>query len=102
MRLSDYEMEWIETSKKWKAANPCDFDGYWYCVIGGGALTDGQGDAMGGLRLNLGHDISRARDSKQIHNLRNIRPICPKHNREQGSLSFEEYRAKSPSKRCGI
>ena len=97
-----YDQEWEKAKDKWKAANPADHAGYWYCVIGGGALSDGRTDAVGGLPFNLGHDISRARNSAIKYDTTRHKPICPKHNRGQGSMTFEQYRAKNPSKRCGI
>ena len=101
MGLTDYEREWIEAARLWKIANPPDFTGYWYCFIGGGALSDGQSDTMGGLRFNLGHDESRTRNrAKRLHTNK-CRPICPYHNRGQGSRTFKEYKATDPRKRCG-
>ena len=99
---SDYEKQWAKAVAEWKNSHPPDFAGYWYCVIGGAALTDGQQDSLGGLQFNLGHDISRSRDPGSRLDTTRHRPICPKHNREQGSLSFAEYRAKKPSLRCGF
>lgn len=99
--LTDYEKAWIEAVRLWKIANPPDFAGYWYCVIGGGALTDGKSDSLGGLPFNLGHDESRARNRSNALNTARHRPICPYHNRGQGSKTFAEYRATNPRKRCG-
>ena len=48
-----YDPEWEKAKDEWKAANPADHAGYWYCVIGGGALSDGRADAVGGLPFNL-------------------------------------------------
>lgn len=99
--LTDYEKQWLQTIKEWKAANPPDHAGYWYCRMGGGSLTDGRQDAMGGLSLNLCHDISRVRDKTQRYRLSNIFAGCSRHNRQQGSQSFKEYLATNPHKRCG-
>ena len=84
---------------EWKTANPPDFDGYWFCKIGGSALSDGR--AEGGYRLNIGHDISRIRDSTKITDLNNTFPICQKHNRLQSSMSLNEFLETNPDLRCG-
>ena len=97
-----YDSEWDKVQAAWKLENPPDHAGYWYCFIGGGALSDGQHDAMGGYTFNLGHDISRARSSAQKYDTTRCKPVCPFHNRQQGSLTFDEFRAKNPSKRCGM
>lgn len=99
--LTDNELEWVETSKQWKIENLPDHDGYWYCKVGGGALTDGKQDALGGLPFNLCHDIARARDNTKKHDFANLYPGCPYHNRDQGSRSLAEYRESNPRKRCG-
>ena len=92
--------QWARTTRLWKKLNPADFDGYYYCRVGGGALTD---KASGwGLPFNLCHDIARARDVSKKHSLDNLYPGCPKHNREQGSLSLEEYLETNPDLHCGI
>lgn len=96
------DMEWEATKARYKVANPADHMGYWYCVIGYGALTDGRQDALGGLPLNLDHDISRVRDSTKKYDIGNLNPMCPYHNRGKGSRSLEEYRRSNPRKRCGI
>ena len=85
----------------WKENNPCDENGYWYCKIGGFALTDGKQDNLGGLILNLGHDISRTRDSTKITDLNNVYAICQKHNKLQGSMSFDEFLETNPDLKCG-
>jgi hypothetical protein len=90
---------WDKFVPVWKATYPPDFDGYWYCKIGGAALSDGK--AEGGLRLNIGHDIARVRDSTKITDLENTYPECQKHNRLQGSRSLEEFLATNPSLICG-
>jgi len=92
--------KWNKTVRSWKLANPADFDDYRYCKVGHGALSDGM--AFGGWQLNLCHDISRARDKTQEHNIDNIFAGCPKHNREQGSTSLDEYLSTNPDKHCGI
>lgn len=96
------DMEWEQTKNDWKDENPPDHMGYWYCVIGYGALTDGRRDALGGLPLNLDHDISRVRDGTRRYDHDNLNPMCPRHNREKGSRSLYEYRQSNPKKRCGI
>jgi hypothetical protein len=93
--------EWIATSKEWKKQNPPDYQGYWYCKIGGAALTDGKHDTAGGLQLNLCHDVSRARDSTLANDLNNIFPGCQAHNKDQGSRTYNEYMATNPVVRCG-
>lgn len=97
-----YDPEWDKAQSEWKDNHPPDHAGYWYCTIGGGALSDGKRYAMGGYTFNLGHDTSRARSSATKYDTSKCEPICPKHNREQGSMTFEEYRDTNPSKRCGI
>jgi len=99
---SDYEKEWAKAVSNWKIEHPPDFAGYWYCVIGGGALADGKSDTFNALPFNLGHNESRARNRARRLDTSDHRPICPKHNRGQGSQTFAEYRKKSPSLRCGI
>lgn len=97
-----YDPEWEKAKEDWKRSNPPDHAGYYYCVIGGGALTDGSGDSIGGLPFNLGHNRSRARNPAEKYDTSDHSPICPYHNRGQGSMTFAEYRAKNPSKRCRI
>lgn len=96
------DLQWEATKAEYKASNPPDHMGYWYCVIGGGALTDGKQDALGGLPLNLDHNISRVRDSTRKYDVSNLNPMCPGHNRGKGSRTIEEYRASNPKKRCTI
>ena len=92
--------KWNRTVREWKEDNPPDFDLYWYCKVGGGALSDGR--AFGGLQLNLCHDISRARDKTKKYSIDNIYAGCPKHNRGQGSMSLDEYLSTNPDLNCGI
>ena len=92
--------KWDRTVYEWKKINEPDFDGYYYCRIGHGALSDGR--AEGGLPFNLCHDISRARDKTKAYRLDNLYAGCPKHNREQGSKSLDEYLSTNPDKHCGI
>ena len=91
--------KWNETSKLWKKANPPDSDGYWYCLIGGSALTDKRD--VEALRLNLCHDQSRSIRPDLAFDLDNIFPGCQRHNKEQGSKSLEEYLASSHAPFCG-
>jgi len=90
--------KWNETSKQWKIANPPDANGFWYCRVGGSALTDKRN--VDALRLNLCHDLSRARRPDLAFDLNNIFPGCQRHNKEQGSRSLEEYLASSHSPFC--
>ena len=71
-----YDPEWEKAKDQWKEANPADHAGYWYCVIGGGALSDGRTDAVGGLPFNLGHDISRARNSAIKYDTTSTNPFA--------------------------
>lgn len=96
------DSKWKETSNEWKRNNPATHEGYWFCIVGGYALTDGNQDAVGGLRLNLDHNDSRARRPDRKYDLSNLNPICSKHNREKGSQSLTEYLETNPNKRCGI
>lgn len=93
--------QWIVTSKEWKILNPPDHQGYWYCKVGGAALTDSKQDSIGGLKLNLCHDVSRARDSTLSNDLYNIFPGCQTHNRGQGSMTLLEYLATDYIRHCG-
>lgn len=91
---------WAQTSKEWKKQNPPDrWTGFWYCKIGGAALSD-KSDSEA-LRLNLCHDKSRARHPELANELTNIFPGCQRHNKEQGSRSFDEYIASRPTPFCG-
>lgn len=90
--------KWNETSKLWKQANPPDSNGFWYCRVGGSALTDKRD--IEAFRLNICHDQSRARRPDMAFDLENLFPGCQKHNKEQGSLSLEEYLASSHAPFC--
>lgn len=92
--------QWDKTSEDWKKVNPPDFQGYWYCKIGGAALVDGKSNTVGGLRLNLCHNIARSRDSTQSFNLDNIFPGCQFHNKLQGSKSLKEFLDSKPNLNC--
>lgn len=91
---------WEKTKHEWKEANPPDFDGYWYCIVGGCALTDGTSDNLGGTYLTLDHDNSRSRSPEMRYDLTNLNPMCGKHNRRKASRSLQEYLATKPDKRC--
>lgn len=91
---------WKETSRLWKQANPPDDYGHWYCKVGGSPLTDKASDETA-LRLNLCHDLSRARRPDMAYNLDNIFPGCQRHNKEQGSKSLDEYLKGPHSEFCG-
>ena len=83
---------WIATRKKWIKENPPDFSGYWYCVVGGGALTI---DTM-----TLDHDLSRSRAPQMRQELNNLNPMCGKHNFLKGSKSLKEFNDSNPDLRC--
>lgn len=93
---------WAKTRKRWIRENPPPHGGnYWYCVVGGRALTnDPELMAYGVLMLTLDHDISRSRDPSMRHDTENLNPMCMYHNTEKGSKSLEEYLATNPSKQC--
>lgn len=92
---------WSKTIKKWKQQNPPDFHGYWYCIIGGKALTDEQERlAYGALPLTLDHNIPRSRAAVLRHYIPNLNPMCTYHNNDKGSRSLDEYKLTKPSKRC--
>jgi hypothetical protein len=92
-------IQWKVTSKEWKQQNPSDKDGFWYCLIGGGRLSDKSSDNA--YRLNLCHDKSRARHPSLSNELSNIFPGCPRHNSEQGSRDLDEYLASDHKISCG-
>lgn len=91
--------KWNETSKLWKKTNPPDRDGYWYCLVGGSAVTDKRD--IPGYRFNLCHNKSRARSPQTAFDLDNLFPGCQKHNKDQGSLSLQEYLETEPDLLCG-
>lgn len=90
---------WTLTSKEWKIANPPDSYCFWYCRVGGSALTDKRD--VDAFRLNLCHDLSRARRPDLANEISNIYPGCQKHNKAMGSTSFEEYMSGDHDSRCG-
>lgn len=90
--------QWNKTSKLWKQTNPPDSRGFWYCRVGGAALTDKKD--VEALRLNICHIESRARRPDLAFNLDNLFAGCPLHNKEQGSRSLKEYLASSHSPFC--
>lgn len=83
---------WTVTRKKWIKKNPPSHEGYWYCVVGGGHLTQ--------YTMTLDHDISRSRNPKLRYKLDNLNPMCSWHNNDKGSRSLAEYLATNPSRRC--
>ena len=92
---------WQQTSIEWKKANQPDHMGYRYCKVGGAALDDGRSGDFVVLRLNLCHDKSRARFPSLANDLNNIFPGCQLHNREQGSMSLDEYLLTDYTRMCG-
>lgn len=80
-----------KTSNTWKELNPPDHQGYWYCLIGGAALSDKSDSEV--LPLNVCHKQSKARRKDLQEDQSNLFPGCPGHNKEQGSKSLEEYLA---------
>lgn len=97
-----YERQrWTKTKKKWIKENPPEYGGYWYCIIGGRALTDiPENLDYGALPLTLDHDLPRSRAPGQRHNLDNLNPMCEYHNNDKGSLSLDQYLRKKPPKQC--
>lgn len=101
-RVGKYGKKWEETKVLWKKENPSDQSGFWYCTIGGAALSDGRNsEASGCFRLNVCHNKSRARSKKLAYDLNNLFPGCPKHNKRQGSKSLEEYLKQENDLKCG-
>ena len=84
--------KWNRTRREWIKRNPPSHEGYWYCVVGGGALDK--------YAMTLDHDIPRGRAPYLRHDLSNLNPMCQKHNFLKGSKSLEEYRATKYDKRC--
>lgn len=94
-------VKWARTRKKWIRDNPPDHAGYWYCVVGGGALTIDQDlVGYGACWLTLDHDISRSRDPSKRHDRENINAMCGCHNRKKGSRSLKEFKDSKPHLRC--
>lgn len=93
---------WEETKKLWRNENPPDEYGFWHCKIGGASLSYGSKNLYGNaLILNVCHDKSRARYPSLAYNLDNLFPGCQKHNRLQGSKSFDEFMSENPDLTCG-
>lgn len=87
------------TSSLWKKLNPPDHSGYWYCLIGGAALSDKQDSGV--LQINVCHKLSKARRKDLQEDQNNLFPGCQAHNKEQGSRSLEEYLEGPHQIRCG-
>ena len=101
MRLGKEQKRWIATRKEWIKNNPPDYGGYWYCIVGGRALTDKLSEQeYGALLLTLDHNIPRSRAPELRHHLGNLNPMCPYHNSKKGSRSLEEYLKTKPDKVC--
>ena len=79
--------EWIKARDLWIKENSANHEGQWYCIVGGGYLTE--------QTLQLDHDISRIRDPSRRTDQTNLHPICSKHNAEKGSKSLKEYKPSS-------
>lgn len=95
------ERQWQKTRKKWIRENPPPYGGYWYCVVGGRALTDNTELLdYGALPLTLDHDIARSRDPSKRHDLTNLNEMCAYHNGKKGSRSLKQYLATKPDKQC--
>lgn len=91
------ERAWLEsnlTRAKWMKQNPPSHEGYWMCIVGGGAMTKHS--------LTLDHDIPRSRAPEKKHDLKNLNPMCNFHNNDKGSRSLEEYLATRPDTQCRI
>lgn len=100
--MSNGTAKWSRTRKQWIIDHPEDFNGFWYCVVGGGALTvDRERLDYGALWLTLDHDISRSRDPSKKHDDSNLKPMCNFHNVNKGSRSLREYLQSKPRLRCG-
>lgn len=97
-----YGKRWDTAKKEWKKLNPPDENGFWHCKIGGASLSYGSKNLYGNaLILNVCHDKSRARYPSLAYNLDNLFPGCQKHNRLQGSKSFDEFMSENPDLTCG-
>lgn len=99
--MNQIDREWVKTTNEWKKLNPPSHEGYYFCVVGHSALSDGKSDTIGGLQFNLDHDDSRARRPDRKYDLTNLNPICPRHNREKGSRTLKQYLDSKPSLKCG-
>lgn len=93
--------KWARTRKKWIRENPPPYGGFWYCVVGGRALTNEQDKLdYGALWLTLDHDTARSRDPSLRHELENLNPMCGYHNGRKGSRSLRQYLMTNPNKQC--
>lgn len=90
--LTKHQKLWKEARDEWIKNNRPSHEGYWYCVIGGGYLTE--------HTLTVDHDNSRSRDPAKRYDQSNLQPMCAKHNREKGSRTTRQYRDSKPSLRC--
>lgn len=94
--------EWEKTKAEWKKLNPPDEYGYWYCKFGGGRLDDGRSSYYGqSFQFNMCHDKSRARYPSLKFELSNLFAGCGKHNKLQGSMSYDEFLAVLTDFQCG-
>lgn len=92
---------WSKTRQEWIDNNPPTYGGYWYCVVGGRALTNElERLDYGALPLTLDHDLARSRAPDRRHDLENLNPMCEYHNTLKGSLSLLQFLATKPPKRC--
>lgn len=96
-------VKWNKTRLEWKKANPVDQNGYRYCKVGGARLVDSNYDLYPeALPLNICHNISRSRSRAKAYDIDNLFAGCPRHNKQQGSMSLDEFLSKNPSLICGF
>ena len=92
---------WLKVRKQWIKLHPPEYGGYWYCVVGGGALTDDTSNLDYGAKLlTIDHDIPRSRAPHLVFEFDNLKPMCAYHNQDKGSKSLRQYLASKPDKRC--
>jgi len=91
-RMGKVGKQWVSDRNEWVGNHPPSHEGYWYCVIGGGALTIDT--------LTVDHDISRGRDQSKRSDQDNLQPMCGFHNGDKGSLSTAGYLLRKPDLKC--
>ena len=99
--MSREQQRWSKTKKQWIKDNPPSYGDYWYCIIGGRALTDDlERLDYGALPLTLDHDLPRSRAPGRRHDLDNLNPMCEYHNGDKGSKSLDQYLHSDYTKGC--
>ena len=100
-RWDNKSYKWLKLRKQWIKENPPDYGGYWYCVVGGRALSNKKSMLdYGALPLTLDHEIPRSRAPELVLELTNLKPMCTYHNNDKGSRSLLQYLATKPNKNC--